>query len=279
MTCSTVERGKLRLLIYKSLTLPSSPTTFASLQPPTPTTHRPPSFYLLPCNRLQFALLTTAMRLATLIFATIAIHLLSSFSVLAVQPQPPSRRQPKRKSPPLDTPSTLRQHREPRALLDLCINVEVDLLADVGDLLGLLLGPLDINTNLKLCLCLKVSRTVSFHLTCSLSFSRILISFLTPMSILPPLSTSLVKIRSRPSLPLWYVHVCVLFDGLDYILDRSTVLRKPNNVICLPTHVAHATVMTLATLNATRTTSVRETCVFALTHIRRAMVSVAPFRE
>ena len=161
------------------------------------------------------------MRLATLIFATIAIHLLSSLSVLAVQPQPPSRRESKRKSPSLDTPITLRQHREPRALLDLCINVEVDLLDDIGDLLGSLLGPLDINTNLKLCLCLKVSRTIFSHLRRSPSFCRILISFLRPMLMLPPLSTFLVKIRSRPSSPLWYVHVCVLFDGL----TGSTILR------------------------------------------------------
>jgi hypothetical protein len=219
------------------------------------------------------------MRLATLIFATLAIHLLSSFSVLAVQPQPPPRREPKRKSPSLGTPITLRQHREPRALPDLCINVEADLLDNVADLLGFLLSPLDINTNLKLCLCLKVSRTISFHFTCSLSFDRILISFSTPMSILQPLSTSLVKIRSRSSLPIWYVHVCVLFGGLNYTLDRSTILRKPNNVVCLLTHVAHVTAMTLATLNAKRTTFVRETCVFALPHIRRAMAYVAPFHE
>lgn len=52
-----------------------------------------------------------------------------------------------------------RQYRFPRDLLDVCINVNANLLADASQLLGLssLLGALNLGADIELCLCLKVS--------------------------------------------------------------------------------------------------------------------------
>ncbi|PPR00694.1 hypothetical protein CVT24_000982 [Panaeolus cyanescens] len=52
---------------------------------------------------------------------------------------------------------TSRQHRIRRDLLDVCINVNVNLLADASKLLGLgsVLGPLGLGSDIQLCLCLK----------------------------------------------------------------------------------------------------------------------------
>ncbi|KDR79188.1 hypothetical protein GALMADRAFT_137075 [Galerina marginata CBS 339.88] len=52
---------------------------------------------------------------------------------------------------------TSRQHHIARDLLDVCINVNVDLLANASQLLGLesVLAPLDLGAKVELCLCLK----------------------------------------------------------------------------------------------------------------------------
>ncbi|KAF8154580.1 hypothetical protein B0H34DRAFT_529480 [Crassisporium funariophilum] len=50
-----------------------------------------------------------------------------------------------------------RQHHVARTLIDVCINLNVDLLAEASKLLGLetILGPLDLGSKIHLCLCLK----------------------------------------------------------------------------------------------------------------------------
>ncbi|KAF8955041.1 hypothetical protein BDZ97DRAFT_1765558 [Flammula alnicola] len=89
-----------------------------------------------------------------------AISLFSLFPVLvsSIHPHALTRRDYKR-SPPPSNVLTSRQHRVARDLLDVCINVNVDLLADASQLLGLggLLGPLDLGSKIQLCLCLKAS--------------------------------------------------------------------------------------------------------------------------
>ncbi|EDR10188.1 uncharacterized protein LACBIDRAFT_318325 [Laccaria bicolor S238N-H82] len=173
------------------------------------------------------------MRLATLVFATIAIHLLSSFSVLAVQPHPPSRREPKRKSPSLDTPITLRQHREPRALLDLCINAEVDLLADIGDLLGDLLGPLDINTNVKLCVCLK---DLDLYLDTNVDIAALvdLLGKDQVAAIITALINSSPEAR-QCNLPPHSHRTCNSYDPCDFKCEKNYV-RQGNNCVCAYPH-------------------------------------------
>lgn len=84
-----------------------------------------------------------------------------SLTALA-KPQFLSRRDQKRT--PIPNVLKSRQHLAPHDLLDICINTDVNLLADAAQLLGLesILGPLDLFTSIHLCLCLKV-RYMRFH--------------------------------------------------------------------------------------------------------------------
>ena len=93
------------------------------------------------------------LSLVTLLVSTLAVSPLSQ--VFAIHPQVLSR---------LEHPSSSliissRQHHVPRSILDLCINANVDLRTDASQLLGLvpILSPLDLGSNVQLCLCLKVS--------------------------------------------------------------------------------------------------------------------------
>lgn len=93
------------------------------------------------------------MRLSLTTFLAFTLAIFPFFSS-AIHPHVLSRRE--RPSSSLVFPS--RQHRVPRSILDLCINVNVDLLADATQLLGLdpIIGPLGLGSNIRLCLCLKV---------------------------------------------------------------------------------------------------------------------------
>jgi hypothetical protein len=93
-------------------------------------------------------------------FSTLFAFSASLFSlfpvfVSAIHPHVLSRRGHQR-SPASDV-LTSRQHRVPRDLLDVCINANVNLLANLSQALGGLLGALGLGGNIQLCLCLDVS--------------------------------------------------------------------------------------------------------------------------
>lgn len=93
------------------------------------------------------------LSLTTLIAFTLSFFpLFSSRVVSAIHPQVLSRREKPSSSLILSS----RQHRAPRSIIDLCINVNVDLLANLSQH-GPASGPLDLGSNIHLCLCLKVS--------------------------------------------------------------------------------------------------------------------------
>jgi len=96
---------------------------------------------------------------------SISTFLLSTLAILSCFPAPASSIHPhtlarQRESSRSPVPQVLssRQYRIARDLLDVCIDVNVDLLANATQLLGLqsLLGPLNLDGNIQLCLCLKV---------------------------------------------------------------------------------------------------------------------------
>jgi hypothetical protein len=90
------------------------------------------------------------LSLTTFLAFTLAVFPFSS----AIHPQVLSRREHPSSSLILSS----RQHRAPRSILDLCINANVDLLVNASQLgLAPILGPLDLGSNIHLCLCLKVS--------------------------------------------------------------------------------------------------------------------------
>ena len=81
---------------------------------------------------------------------------LAFLSLTAGDPQLLSRHD--RKRFPIPSVFSSRQFHVPRSLLDLCINLNLNLFADVSQLLDLesILGPLDLLAEVHLCLCLKV---------------------------------------------------------------------------------------------------------------------------
>jgi len=90
-------------------------------------------------------------------FTTLFLSTLSLISLVsAAKPHFVSRHDHKRS--PVPNVLVARQHRVTRDLIDVCINVKVDLLADASQLLGLgpLLGPIDLGAKIQLCLCLDV---------------------------------------------------------------------------------------------------------------------------
>ena len=129
------------------------------------------------------------MRLPFFTFLLGNLTVLSLFPTLvsSLHPVALSRRRDQSRPPP-PAALTSRQYRVARDLLDVCINANVNLLADVSQVLGLgsVLGPLDLGTDIQLCLCLKVR--FSHHegfvlLTICAVFTRILTSTWTPMMI------------------------------------------------------------------------------------------------
>ena len=93
------------------------------------------------------------LSLTTFLAFTLAVFPFSS-QVSAIHPQVLSRRE----NPSSSLILSSRQHRAPRSILDLCINANVDLLANASQLgLSPILGPLDLGSKIHLCLCLKVS--------------------------------------------------------------------------------------------------------------------------
>ncbi|KAF8901214.1 hypothetical protein CPB84DRAFT_986568 [Gymnopilus junonius] len=98
------------------------------------------------------------MRLPFFTLFLFNLTLFSLFPTLAssLHPVAFSRRRDQSRSP-VPSVITSRQYRIARDLLDVCINANVNLLADVSQVLGLgsVLDPLDLGTNIELCLCLK----------------------------------------------------------------------------------------------------------------------------
>ena len=92
----------------------------------------------------------------TLFVSNLVLFFLYPTLVLAIHPYALARRE--HKPSPAPQVLTSRQHHVVRDLLDVCINLNVDLLADASQLLGLgsLLGPLAAGSDIQLCLCLKV---------------------------------------------------------------------------------------------------------------------------
>ena len=94
------------------------------------------------------------MPLSLTTFLTFTLLVLPFFSsqVSAIHPQVLSRRE----HPPSSLILSSRQHRVHRSILDLCINVNVNLLANASHHEPAS-GPPDLGSNIHLCLCLKVS--------------------------------------------------------------------------------------------------------------------------
>lgn len=88
-------------------------------------------------------------------FITLILSCLSLTLSVFSKPQFLSRRDRNRS---LSDVLSWRQYRFPRDIIDICINTDVDLLANAGQLLSLepILGALGISTEIHLCLCLKV---------------------------------------------------------------------------------------------------------------------------
>ncbi|PPQ69711.1 hypothetical protein CVT25_012974 [Psilocybe cyanescens] len=96
------------------------------------------------------------MRLLTLFLPTLALSTLFPAPVSSIHPHALTHRRDHARSPASSIIAS-RQYRVPRDLLDVCINVNANLLADASQLLGLssLLGALNLGADIKLCLCLK----------------------------------------------------------------------------------------------------------------------------
>ena len=90
----------------------------------------------------------------TLFVSNLVLFFLYPTLVLAIHPYALARRE----HSPAPQVLTSRPHHVVRDLLDVCINRNVDLLADASQLFGLgsLLGPLAAGSDIQLCLCLKV---------------------------------------------------------------------------------------------------------------------------
>jgi hypothetical protein len=83
----------------------------------------------------------------------------STLALSPLLPQASAIHPSRREHPSSSLTVSSRQYRVPRSILDLCINANVDLLADASQLLGLvpILGSVNLGSKIQLCLCLKVS--------------------------------------------------------------------------------------------------------------------------
>jgi hypothetical protein len=88
-------------------------------------------------------------------FITLFVSFLSLSLSFATNPQLLSHHD--RKRSPVSSVISSRQYRLPRALVDVCINTQVDLFAGIG--------PLDLLSEVHLCLCLKVGIYAPFPCT------------------------------------------------------------------------------------------------------------------
>ena len=104
-------------------------------------------------------------------FITLFVSFLSLTASVATNPLHLARRDRKRSA--VSSVVFSRQYHVPRSILDLCINTNVNLLADVQSLsdLGSILGPLDLLSKVHLCLCLKVEYMRFFSSYICSSFS------------------------------------------------------------------------------------------------------------
>lgn len=128
-------------------------------------------------------------------FITLFVSLFSLAVSVTTNPQLLARRD--RNRSPVPSVISSRQYHVPRSLLDLCINANVNLFADVAPLphLESILGPLDLLSKVHLCLCLKVEY-MRFFLLHMLISVRTLTFTSPPTARFNPLSNFLVQISS-----------------------------------------------------------------------------------
>jgi hypothetical protein len=143
-------------------------------------------------------------------FITLFVSCFSLSVSVATNPQFLSRHDRKHPHPPSIISS--RQYNFPRSLLDLCINLDVNLLADVGPLLNLEsnAGLLDLLSKVHLCLCLKVGYMRLFHFIHS-SLDRILTSTSPPTARFNPSFISWGPLSLAAAYAPLYVRLCSLY--------------------------------------------------------------------
>ena len=206
------------------------------------------------------------LSLTTLFTFMLSVFPFSS-QVSAIHPQVLSRREHPSSSLILSS----RQHRVPRSILDLCINVNVNLLANASQLgLAPTLGPLDLGSNIHLCLCLKVSidrfphkyqallsppQDLDIFLNTNIDIKALIellgkntVSTLITALVSPilPVSFNLThfykKINTSPdtskcSIPPHGHHICNSHDPCHYECDPHYV-RVGDKCVCAPPYIS-----------------------------------------
>ncbi|KAF8816459.1 hypothetical protein BYT27DRAFT_6447209 [Phlegmacium glaucopus] len=173
------------------------------------------------------------LSLTTFLTSTLAVSPFFSSPVSAIHPHVLSRRE--RLSSSLVVSS--RQHSLPRSILDLCINVNVDLLADASQLLGLdpIVGPLGLGSNIQLCLCLK---DLDIFLDTNVDIQALV--GLLGTSTVSALITALINTSPgtlQCSFPPHAHHTCNNSDPCHYECDPHYV-RVGDTCICAPPYTS-----------------------------------------
>ncbi|KAF9475746.1 hypothetical protein BDN70DRAFT_935626 [Pholiota conissans] len=139
-----------------------------------------------------------------------------------------------RQSPPPNA-LTSRQHRVARDLLDICINANVDLAADLSHLLGSVLDPTNAAANIQLCLCLK---DLNLYLETNDDIQA-LVSLLGKDAV-AALITALINTSpdSRQcTFPSHAHHTCNNSDPCHYECDANYVLEG-DQCVCAPPNIS-----------------------------------------
>lgn len=190
---------------------------------------------------------------------------LSSSLVTAIHNSHFARRDLKPRSDVL----TSRQHRIRRDLLDICINVNINLLADASKLLGLgsLLGPLGLSSDIQLCLCLKVNSWL-FLLNFGSMYAVGLLTYL----VAPLGSRYLPRYKRTNSISYWTTgkkqcccprncprknfYARLRTSWIRSLISRRSTLRpSPSSALSLRILIMSAVTPALATMNVTVPTS------------------------
>jgi CPL1-like protein len=168
--------------------------------------------------------------LTTLLAFTLSLFPFFSSQVSAVNPQFLARREHPSSSLILSS----RQHRVPCSILDLCINVNVDLLANASQH-GPASDPLDLGSNIHLCLCLK---DLDIFLDTNVDI-KALIGILGK-NIVSALITALINTSpdaSKCSIPLHAHQTCSSHDPCHYECDPHYV-RVGDICVCAPPYTS-----------------------------------------
>ncbi|KIM43708.1 hypothetical protein M413DRAFT_387205 [Hebeloma cylindrosporum] len=170
----------------------------------------------------------------TLFVSNLVLFFLYPTLVLAIHPYALARRE--HKPSPAPQVLTSRQHRVVRDLLDVCINLNVNLLADASQLLGLgsLLGPLDALANIQLCLCLK---DLDIYLDTNDEI-QVLVGLLGKNAI-SALITALINTSPEAqqcTFPPNAHHTCNNVDPCHYECD-SHFVRSGDTCVCAPPYI------------------------------------------